>query len=81
MRPSIEFAYESGKSKILNLDIGFDNGPRVYLVVPGDLSARDGFPSDNDGNLPGRQGRLLHLSGWMDVESRLTVSHPPFLND
>ncbi|QIX01697.1 hypothetical protein AMS68_007214 [Peltaster fructicola] len=62
-RPSAEFAYESSKNKLLNLNIGRSYGPQVNFIVPGDeVNEQDS-----------RQGQLLRLSGWIDAESRLTI--------
>ena len=73
MRPSPEFNYESGKNKLVNLRIGSDVGPRVNFVTPGDADAYDEYNDGTGGGFAGRQGQLLRLSGWIDVESRLTV--------
>lgn len=73
VRPSAEFAYEAAKNKLYNLRIGAPDGPQVTFVVPGDVIAgdEDGFGGDED--YPGRQGQLLRLSGWIDLDSHLTV--------
>lgn len=63
-RPSAEFAYEQGKNKLVNLNIGQRGGPEVAFVVPGDH-----ISTEQDT----RQGQLLRLSGWINIESRLTV--------
>lgn len=57
----------------MNLRIGSDVGPRVTFVTPGDAIAHGGYDEDIDGDLAGRQGKLLRLSGWIDVDSRITV--------
>ncbi|KAF2842516.1 hypothetical protein M501DRAFT_949091 [Patellaria atrata CBS 101060] len=70
VRPSPEFNYEAAKNKLANLNIGSAAGPHVTFVVPGDVTGEDG---GGDGKGTGQQGLLLRLSGWVDVESRLTV--------
>jgi len=74
-RPNTEFAYESAKNKLVNLKLGMSGGPRVAFVVPDDVVTGD---EDNletqDTAYAGRQGALLRLAGWIDVESRLTVA-------
>jgi len=75
VRPSSEFSYEAAKNKLVNLRIGSDVGPQVTFVVPGDVLATDEYEEDGEGGFSGRQGRLLRLSCWIDVESRLTVSN------
>ena len=71
IRPSGEFTYEGAKDKLLSLDVGADAGPQLTFVVPGDVR---GFQDSDDGVGAGHQARLLRLSCWIDVESRLTVS-------
>ncbi|GIZ40009.1 hypothetical protein CKM354_000336700 [Cercospora kikuchii] len=72
-RPNSEFSYESGKTKLLNLQIGQRNGPSVTYVVPGDvvsaLDHGDGLEDDSNG----QQDALLRLSGVINMESHLTV--------
>ena len=73
VRPSPEFNYEAAKNKLVNLRIGSDVGPRVTFVTPGDAIAHGGYDEGIDGDIAGRQGKLLRLSGWIDVDSRITV--------
>ncbi|KAL9092316.1 MAG: hypothetical protein Q9165_004490 [Trypethelium subeluteriae] len=73
IRPSGEFSYEGGKDKLLTLNLGTDGGPEVNFVVPGDVQASDRYLDREDDNWAGRQGRMLRLSAWIDVESPLTV--------
>lgn len=72
-RPSPEFNYEAGKDKLVNLHLFSDGGPEVSFVTPG---VNDSFNDYGDGNEVGctdRQGKILRLSAWIDMESRLTV--------
>lgn len=73
VRPSPEFNYESGKNKLINLRIGSDVGPRVTFITPGDADTYEDIGDGDGAGLTGRQGQLLRLSGWIDVESRITV--------
>ncbi|KAL9071237.1 MAG: hypothetical protein Q9157_005541 [Trypethelium eluteriae] len=73
IRPSGEFSYEGGKDKLLTLNLGTDGGPQVNFVVPGDVQASDRCLDREGDSWAGRQGRVLRLSAWIDVESRLTV--------
>ena len=73
VRPSLEFSYEAAKNKLVNLRVGSDVGPRVTFITPGDSIAHGGYGEDIDNDLVGRQGELLRLSGWIDVDSRITV--------
>ncbi|KAF2495890.1 hypothetical protein BU16DRAFT_560749 [Lophium mytilinum] len=71
VRPSSEFSYDAAKNKLVNLKLGDDGGPQVTFIVPGDVIAAEG--ADDGGGFIGRHEQLLRLSGWIDVESRLTV--------
>ncbi|KAK3708862.1 hypothetical protein LTR37_011192 [Vermiconidia calcicola] len=72
-RPSAEFGYDSARNKLVNLRIGQPGGPNVTFVVPGDIVAHEGDYVSGDAGFAGRQGQLLRLSGWINMESRLTV--------
>ncbi|KAI9699119.1 MAG: MutS protein msh5 [Candelina mexicana] len=73
VRPSPEFNYEAAKNKLVNLRIGSDTGPHITFATPGDIAMGGGYAGDDEVGFAGRQGKLLRLSGWIDVESRLTV--------
>ena len=70
VRPPSEFAYSAAKSKLVGLRLGDEFGPRISFNVPGELNANDRLDDDNS---TGRQGQLLRLAGWIDMESRVTV--------
>ncbi|KAF1982980.1 hypothetical protein K402DRAFT_339387 [Aulographum hederae CBS 113979] len=72
VRPSSEFSYEAAKSRLVNLHMGADDGPHVAFAVPGDVLGTD-VHFDEEGGFARRQGQFLRLSGWIDIESRLTV--------
>lgn len=72
-RPSPEFSYEAGKNKLINLRISSDNGPRISIIIAGDPEAADLYSGQEGLVSAGRQAKLLRLSGWIDVESRVTV--------
>lgn len=67
-RPNSEFTFESARSKLISLNLNPSdlNGPKVNFVVPGDVAA-------DDGTLSGDGGALLRLSGWIDMENRVSV--------
>ncbi|KAI9656836.1 MAG: MutS protein msh5 [Bathelium mastoideum] len=73
IRPSGDFSYEGGKSKLLSLNIGVGDGPRLEFVVPGDVAAHNGFSDFDDADRGSIQGRLLRLSAWIDFTSHVTV--------
>ena len=60
-------------NKLVNLRIGQEGGPGVIFVVPGDVVAAAENYNMPDRDLAGRQGQLLRLSGWINLESRWTV--------
>lgn len=71
VRPPAEFLYDAAKSKLVNLHLGDENGTRVSFSVPGELGANNHCDDENGA---GQQGQLLRLAGWINVESRVTVS-------
>lgn len=71
IRPSSEFNYETAKNKLVNLRLGSNDGPHITYTIPGDVVAAEEF--DEEAGIVSRQGQLLRLSGWIDIESQLTV--------
>lgn len=70
IRPSPEFGYEVGKNKLVNLRLGSDAELPVSFFTPGDT---DSYDDQNGGKDIGYTGRLLRLSGKIDIESRITI--------
>lgn len=70
-RPSPEFNYDGGKNKLINLHLSMDGTPEVSFLTPGLDDAYN--VSHDEIGYTGRQGKLLRLSAWIDMESRLTV--------
>ena len=66
VRPSPEFSYEGAKNKLINLNLSSDDGPGIHFIVPGGVLADDESGAR-------RQGHLLRLASWVDIESHLTV--------
>ncbi|PBP18638.1 mismatch repair protein 5 [Diplocarpon rosae] len=64
-RPSSEFSADGALSKLLGLEIIADTGPDIIFTVPGDSMAGEGTT--------GRQGRLMRLAGWIDLDSETTI--------
>ncbi|KAL8718148.1 MAG: hypothetical protein Q9225_004683 [Loekoesia sp. 1 TL-2023] len=73
VRPSAEFGYEAGKTKLANIHFNRDVASSVAFVTPGDAESYLEYTDSNDPGYTGRQGKLLRLSGLIDLESRLTV--------
>jgi hypothetical protein len=74
VRPPSEFHYDTAKGKLINLHLGEEGGTRVTFNVPGELGANNHLSEENG---TGQQGQLLRLAGWVDIESRVTVSIRP----
>lgn len=72
-RPNAEFGYEAARNKLVNLRMGQPTGPKVTFVVPGDIVAHEDISTNLEGGFAGRQGQLLRLAGWINMESRITV--------
>ncbi|KXS95611.1 hypothetical protein AC578_10391 [Pseudocercospora eumusae] len=72
-RPNAEFGYDSARNKLVNLRIGQTGGPTVTYTVPGDVMTHDDDRQSSDNGFHGGQASLLRLSGWINLESRLTV--------
>jgi hypothetical protein len=72
-RPSSEFQYENAKNKLVNLELSADEVPNIIFTTPGDELT--GKAADGQVKLAGlgRQGRLMRLAAWIDLDSRLTV--------
>lgn len=56
---------------LINLELSADEAPNIIFTIPDD-DAINLANDDNDGM--GRQGKLLRLAGWIDLDSKVTVS-------
>ncbi|KAI5853195.1 DNA mismatch repair protein MutS, partial [Morchella snyderi] len=65
IRPTAEFSYDTARSKLISIRIGESNGPSITIQTPGDLHDISAGSR--------RRGNLLRLSGWINVESKVTV--------
>jgi DNA mismatch repair protein MSH5 len=72
-RPSSEFHYEAAKNKLVNLQLDDNETPRIIFTTPGDDLMGD---AQADQVCTGRQGRLMRLAGWIDLDSKLSVYQP-----
>lgn len=73
-RLNSEFNYESAKTKLLSLRLNEPDGPRVSFVIPGDVLPNEHGPAGaGDAMGASREGNLIRLAGWIDLESQLTV--------
>ncbi|KAH3979586.1 hypothetical protein HBH70_150560 [Parastagonospora nodorum] len=69
VRPPSEYSYDAARSKLVNLRLGEEDGTRVRFNIPGELGANE----HDEENIAGKQGQLLRLAGWVDVDSQATV--------
>ena len=70
IRPPPEFNPQSAKSKLINLNLATDDGPRIDFVTPEDMFGGD----NNRGDGGGRQEQLLRFAGFVDLDNNIGVS-------
>lgn len=73
VRPSPEFGFESAKVKLCNIRLATNTAPRMAFLTHGDAESYEDYIESTEPEYTGRQGKLLRLSGIVDLESRLTV--------
>ena len=74
LRPASEFSYDSARNKLAGLKLDHENGPKITFVTPGDVIAEGNEEYIAGGAaIESRQGQLLRLAGWIDVDSKVTV--------
>lgn len=71
VRPSQEFSYEVAKNKLASIKLRPSNDEDVKFYVPGDTFNESDY-RENSG-FTAHQGKVLHLSGYIDVENRISV--------
>ena len=71
VRPPSEFSYRTAKGTLAGLRLGGEHAFRRNFIVPADVVLAE--PAYAEEVIPGKQGRMLHLSGLIDMESPLTV--------
>ncbi|TVY85141.1 MutS protein-like protein [Lachnellula suecica] len=64
--PSPDFKYETAKNKLIGLELNADEAPNIVFTVPGDDVVGEGIRGERGGT--GRQGRLMRLAGWIDLD-------------
>ncbi|KAG9520158.1 hypothetical protein KCU93_g7807, partial [Aureobasidium melanogenum] len=73
-RPASEFSYDSARNRLAGLKLDHEDGPKITFVTPGDLIAEGNEEHiAGDAAIESRQGQLLRLAGWIDVDSKVTV--------
>ncbi|MCJ1385759.1 MutS protein msh5 [Xylographa soralifera] len=73
LRPSTEFQYEAGKRKLVEFQSSKDDYSSASFLVPGDDGASARHGEAYEAGYTNRQGKLLRLSGQLDLESQLSV--------
>ena len=73
IRPSQDFAYEGTKTKLINLESTIARNDGTTLLVPGDAFTYDDEQDHENFGSTNRQGKLLRLASWIDLESRVSV--------
>ncbi|KAH9210583.1 muts domain V-domain-containing protein [Leptodontidium sp. 2 PMI_412] len=63
-RPASEFSPEKAKVRLLSLDFNSDGQPQFNLTTPGHTVV---------GAAPDEMGRQMRLSGWINLDSELTI--------
>ncbi|KAK2760737.1 MutS protein msh5 [Arachnomyces sp. PD_36] len=71
VRPGQEFGYEVAKNKLASIGLGSANSRGVKFYVPGDTFDETEY-RENSG-FTTHQGKVLHLSGYIDIENRVSV--------
>ncbi|KAE8444261.1 hypothetical protein EG329_000761 [Mollisiaceae sp. DMI_Dod_QoI] len=70
-RGSREFNDEKAKDKLINLELSANESPNITFTTPAD-NIVGGLAHEDDVGM-GRQGRLLRLAGWIDLNSKVTL--------
>ena len=75
LRPSAEFNYEAGKNRLGNIRLHSDVERLATVITPGNENhgLPDDFDSGYEAGYSARYGKLLRLSGLVNLESRLTI--------
>ena len=73
LRPPPEFSYEAALTKLANLDSVLSNAA-VRFLVPGENVNYEEHVQIDEVGLTNRQGRLIQMSAWLDVENKVSVS-------
>ena len=72
-RPSQEFSFEGAKIKLSNLKTDSTQTQNLKFLVPGEAFSRDYSEERDDLGFTEQQGRLLCMSGSIDMENRVSI--------
>ena len=62
------------KNKLASLSLKGNLHQKASFLVPGDIANDNGHEGYNDEGATSYQGRILNLSGIIDLDSRISVS-------
>ncbi|KAI9759034.1 MAG: MutS protein msh5 [Chaenotheca gracillima] len=72
IRPSQEFNYELAINKLVNLDVCYDNSQIAFVAAGDDIDTAQHI-TDHGPKRTGSRGRLLRLSGLINLDSKSTI--------
>jgi DNA mismatch repair protein MSH5 len=72
-RPNPEFSYEEAKNKLVNLQSILIGGEGVRFLIPGGSLTYDDDQGHDEFDSTSRQGKLLRISGWINLDSRVSL--------
>ncbi|OJJ49749.1 hypothetical protein ASPZODRAFT_59687 [Penicilliopsis zonata CBS 506.65] len=73
IRPSQEFNYSDARNKLVALDVSSQDR-RIQFLVPQDGVAVNDQLRMEDTGYTAHEGRLLHMSGSIDMDNKVTIS-------
>jgi DNA mismatch repair protein MSH5 len=72
-RPNAEFSYEAAKNKLVNLQSFLTGGEGMKFLTPGESLTYDDREEQDEFGSTSRQGKLLRISGWINLDSKVSV--------
>ncbi|ETN41594.1 uncharacterized protein HMPREF1541_03530 [Cyphellophora europaea CBS 101466] len=72
LRPNPEFNYEGALDKLSRLGT-LHADTSVQFLAPGDDDTFEGTPGTPDFGLSSRQGALIQVSAWLDLDSKVSI--------
>jgi DNA mismatch repair protein MSH5 len=73
VRPNQDFKLDNARSKLLNLRLRSYDDQIIKFLVPGDVMTEDGSDGYDGLGFNDQQGKLLYLSGLVDMENTVTI--------
>ena len=72
LRPNGEFGFEGALNKLTNVESAIAKSS-VKFLIPGDNVDQQGDIRLDEVGLSHRQGRLLQISSWLDLDSKVSI--------